>query len=209
MLCSTMRDLTLYLCRHGDTPWSAEGRLAGRSDIPLIAEGEQNARLLGGRLAGISFSRVLVSPLYRARRTAELAGFASAEVDPRLLEMDFGRYEGRTVGEIRAEQPGWTYLRDGAPEGEGPAELGQRADALLAELETHSGAVLLFAHSVILRVFTARFLGLHAGVGRNFMMAPSALSVLTYDPIDDAPAVAAWNDLGHLHRPLGGRAPQR
>ena len=198
-----MRDLTLYLCRHGDTAWSAERRLAGRSDIPLIAQGEQNARLLGARLAGLSLSRVLVSPLGRARRTAELAGFAPAPTDPRLLEMDFGSYDGRTVAEIPREQPGGTYLRDGGPEGEGTADLGQRADALRAGLKSERGAVILFAHSVILRVLAARFLGWPPSAGRNFMLSPSALSVLTYDQVDDAPAVAAWNDLQHLSRPLG------
>jgi broad specificity phosphatase PhoE len=190
-----MQQLTIYLCRHGDTAWSSERRLAGRTDLPLIDVGESNARQLGERLRDVSFARVLASPLTRARRTAELAGLgALAELDERLLEMDFGRYDGLTVDEIRRERPGWTYLRDGCPGGEGPLDIGARADALLAELQGVAGNVALFAHSVILRVFTARFLGLPPGSGRLFMLAPGALCVLGYDAVDDSRAIAAWNE---------------
>jgi probable phosphoglycerate mutase len=194
-----MKERMLYLCRHGDTPWSAERRLAGRKDLPLAAHGEENARQLGRRLAGISFQRVLVSPLARARRTAELAGLAAAaEIDERLLEMDFGRYEGRTVEEIRAERPGWTYLRDGCPGGEGPEDLRRRVDAVLEELGAATGNVVLFAHSVTLRVLAARFLGLPPEAGAMFMLAPGALSILGYDHVGDARAIASWNDRQHL-----------
>ncbi len=194
-----MADMTMYLCRHGDTAWSAERRLAGRTDLPLVEHGEHNARQLGQRLAGLSFERVVVSPLGRARRTAELAGFGPvAAVDERLLEMNFGRHEGRTVDEIRREHPSWTYLRDGCPGGEGPDDLGRRADALIAELATAGGRVLLFGHSVILRVVAARFLGMPPGAGRHLMMSPGSLSVLGYDHVDDSPAIATWNDRHHL-----------
>jgi len=191
-----MRELTLYLCRHGDTAWSAERRLAGRVDIPLIEAGEQHARQLGDRLRMVSFDRVLVSPLGRTRRTAELAGLGSAEVDERLLEMDFGRYEGLTVDEIRREQPGWTYLRDGCPGGEGPDDVGRRADKLLADLGPMGGRVALFAHSVILRVIAARFIGLPPGAGRMLMLSPGALSILGYDHVEEARAIALWNCRG-------------
>lgn len=197
-----MAALTLYLCRHGDTAWSSERRFAGRTDLPLIEVGERNARQLGERLRGTAFERVLASPLSRARRTAELAGFGGlAELDERLLELDFGRYDGLTVEEIRRERPDWTYLRDGCPGGEGPIELGARADALLAELETVAGNVALFAHSVILRVITARFLGLPPEGGRLLMLSPGALSILGYDPVDDSRAIAAWNERSHLLTP--------
>lgn len=199
-----MPELTLYLCRHGDTAWSAERRLAGRTDLPLVEHGEQNARQLGERLNALAFDRVLVSPLSRARRTAELAGFGPrAEIDERLLEMNFGSYDGRTVAEIRREHPGWTYLRDGCPGGEGPAELGARIDAFLAALPPAGGNVLIFAHSVILRVLAARFLGLPPGAGRLFMMSPGALSVLGYDPVDDSRAIVSWNDRRHLSGQAG------
>jgi len=194
-----MRDLMIYLCRHGDTAWSAERRLAGRTDIPLVERGEENARQLGQRLFAVSFDRVLVSPLVRARRTAELAGVAAAaEVDERLLEMDFGRYDGLTINEIRREQPGWTYLREGCPGGEGPEEVGRRADMLLEELDATGGNVALFAHSVILRVVAARFLGLSPDSGRMFMLSPGALCILGYDHVDDARAIASWNERQHL-----------
>jgi probable phosphoglycerate mutase len=185
---------TLYLCRHGDTAWSPVRRLAGRTDLPLVADGEENARQLDHRLSTVHFDRVLVSPLTRARRTADLAGLGgSARVDDRLLEMSFGRYEGLTVDEVRATHPGWTYLRDGCPEGEGPEDVGGRADALLHDLETVTGNVALFAHSVILRVLAARYLGLPPGSGRMFMLSPGALCVLTRDPVEDSRAIASWN----------------
>jgi broad specificity phosphatase PhoE len=189
---------TLYLCRHGDTAWSGLRRLAGRNDLPLIEVGEQNARQLGERLRRVKFEQVLVSPLSRARRTAELANQLGAVIDDRLTEMDFGRYEGLTIDEVRREHPKWTYLRDGCPGGEGPEDVGRRADALLATLKDVNGDVALFAHSVILRVFAARFLGLPPGAGRLFMLSPGALSVLGYDLVDDSPAIATWNDRHHL-----------
>ena len=194
-----MPHLTLYLCRHGDTAWSAERRLAGRTDIPLVEHGEHNARQLGERLQGVAFARILASPLGRARRTAELAGYGGrAELDPRLLEMHFGRHEGLTVEEIRREHPGWTYLRDGCPGGERAADVGARVDALLAELSASSGSVALFAHSVVLRVLAARFLGLPPEHGRQLMLSPGAVCVLGYDEVDDSRAIASWNDRAHL-----------
>jgi probable phosphoglycerate mutase len=185
----------LYLCRHGDTAWSSVRRLAGRSDIPLVPEGEANARALGQRLAAVTFAHVLVSPLQRARRTAELAGLGgAAQVDERLVEMDFGQYEGRTIDEIRRGRPGWTYLRDGCPGGEDAAALGLRADAVLADLGGVRGNVVLVAHSVILRVLAARVLGLPPEAGRKLMLAPGALGVLAYDEVDESYAIASWNE---------------
>jgi broad specificity phosphatase PhoE len=192
----------IYLCRHGDTAWSPSRRLAGRSDIDLTAAGEDKARQLGRRLDGLAFDRVWMSPLLRTRRTAELAGFgARAVADDRLIEMAFGAYEGQTVQEVRATRPGWAYLKDGCPGGETADDLGRRADALLAELRALGGTTLIFGHSVVIRVITARFLDLPALAGRNFMMAPGAISVLGYDPVDDAPAIAAWNDRGQPAAP--------
>lgn len=191
---------TIYLCRHGDTEWSPTRRLAGRTDLPLSGSGEDNARRLAPRLAAVGFDRVLVSPLRRARRTAELAGFAEvAVVDERLSEMNFGRYEGGVVAEIRRERPGWTYLRDGCPDGEGPDDVGRRVDALLAELRAAGGTSLLFAHSVVLRVLAARFLGFPPGHGRHLMMGPASLGVLTFDPMEDAPVISSWNEPPALH----------
>jgi probable phosphoglycerate mutase len=188
---------TIYLVRHGDTEWSPFRRLAGRIDLPLTEVGEQNAAKLAARLAPLPFDRVYTSPLSRARRTAELAGFGqSASVDPRLVEMDFGSYEGQTVQEIRRERPGYAYLKDGCPGGETAADLGRRVDDWLAE--QGDGTVLVFAHSVIMRVLTARYLGFPPESGRHFFFSPSALGILGWDPVDDAPAVQAWNDRAHL-----------
>jgi broad specificity phosphatase PhoE len=196
---AVMRPLMLYLCRHGDTEWSPYRRLAGRTDIPLVARGEHNARELGERLRPVHFDAVRVSPLVRARRTAELAGLAGAAiVDERLLEMNFGHYEGQAVEEIRRERPGWTYLRDGCPGGESPEDIGSRADSLLADVTSQGGTVALVAHSVILRVITARYLGLPAGAGRNLMLSPGALCILGYDEVDESRAIDTWNDRAHL-----------
>lgn len=182
----------IYICRHGDTAWSPIRRLAGRTDIALSPEGEATARQVGVRLAGVAFDRVWASPLVRARRTAELAGFTAA-IDPRLVEMNFGAYEGRTIQEIRVERPGFTYLGDGCPDGETAADLARRIDPVLAELRDLAGTTLIVAHSVLLRVLAARYLGLAPEHGRNFMMAPGGISILDYDPVDDAPAIQAWN----------------
>ena len=190
---------TIYLCRHGDTAWSPQRRLAGHTDIPLAEIGRTNAVQLGARLRPTHFDKVLVSPLLRARETAELAGYGeSAVIEPRLKEMNFGRYEGLTTEEIRQEQPGWTYLRDGAPGGDTPESLAERVDSLLADLRRQGGRILIFGHSVISRVMTARWLGQPPGFGRNLMLSPGAISVLAYDPVEDAPAIATWNDRHHL-----------
>jgi probable phosphoglycerate mutase len=189
----------IYLCRHGDTAWSPVRRLAGRTDLPLTEIGEQNARQIGRRLAGIAFDRVWVSPLLRARRTAELAGFGDrAVVDDRIVEMSFGSYEGQLVSDVRRERPGWAYLRDGGPGGESPEEVGRRVDSFLADWRGLAGTSVIFAHSVVLRVLTARYLGFPPGAGRHLMLAPSSISILGYDPIDDAPAIVAWNDRAHV-----------
>jgi len=180
----------LYLCRHGDTIWSSVRRLAGsRTDLDITADGEATARRAGERLRNTSFARVFCSNLLRARRTAELAGY-TATIDPRLREMDFGDYEGRTLAEIRVDRPGFTYLKDGCPNGETAADLGARADAFLAEVG--EGHTLVFAHSVIIRVIAARYLGLTPQHGRNFFVAPGAIAILGWDPVDDAPAIQAW-----------------
>jgi probable phosphoglycerate mutase len=190
---------TLYLCRHGDTAWSGERRLAGHTDITLAELGRSNALRLGQRLRTIRFDQVLVSPLLRARQTAELAGYAdSAVIEPRLKEMNFGRYEGLTTEEVRQQQSGWAYLRDGAPEGDTPDSLAERADSLLTDLRRQGGTILIFGHSVIMRVLTARWLGQPAGFGRNLMLSPGSISVLEYDLVEAAPAIAAWNDCHHL-----------
>lgn len=189
---------TIYVVRHGDTEWSPVRRLAGRKDIPLTAVGELNAKQIGQRLAGIAFDRVWTSPLSRARRTAELAGYGDrAVVDDRLVEIDFGSYEGRMTVDIRRERPDWGYLKHGSPGGESPEELGRRIDDFMATWAGLTGTSLIFAHGVLLRVMAARYLGFPPSVGRNFMLRPSSVSILGYDAIDEAPAIEGWNDHSH------------
>ena len=125
----------VYLARHGETAWTISHQHTGRTDIPLTERGERNAESLGHRLRGMSFDRVLVSPLQRAKRTCELAGFGpQAQIDPDLMEWDYGQYEGRTAAEIRQELPNWFIFRDGCPGGESVAAVGARADDVVARL---------------------------------------------------------------------------
>ena len=154
----------IYLARHGETAWTISHQHTGRTDIPLTERGERNARSLGERLRGMTFAKVLTSPLERATRTAELAGFgAVAEVDPDLMEWDYGQYDGKTTAEIRKENPDWSLFRDGCPGGESVAAVGARADRVVARLRAIEGRVLLFGHGHFFRVLAARWLGLPAG----------------------------------------------
>src|ERR1700730_3561569 len=146
----------VYLARHGETAWSISGQHTGRTDLPLTQRGEENARKLGERLRGLSVAKVLTSPLQRAFRTCELAGFgAVAEIDRVLLEWDYGEYEGKRTAEILAERPGWQLFRDGCPGGETPAQVGARADRVVNRIRVAGGDVLVFSSGHILRVLAA------------------------------------------------------
>ena len=148
---------TIYLARHGETAWSLSGQHTGRTDIPLTDRGERNARRLGPRLNGLAFAAVLTSPLKRAARTCELAGYgACAETDVDLLEWDYGAYEGRTSAEIHAERQDWDLFRDGCPGGETPGEIGARADRVVKRVRAMNRDVLLFSSGHFLRVLAAR-----------------------------------------------------
>src|SRR5580693_4636324 len=136
----------IYLARHGETAWSLTGQHTGLTDIPLTERGEQNARALGKRLAGLNFRAVFMSPLQRAVRTCELAGFeAAAEVDRDLLEWNYGQYEGRRTADIHVERPEWDLFRDGCPGGESPHDVGARADRVLSRVRAVPANVLLFS----------------------------------------------------------------
>lgn len=189
----------VYLARHGETEWSVSGRHTGRTDIPLTARGERNAESLGQRLSGTTFAKILTSPLSRARRTCELAGFsARAEADPGLQEWDYGRYEGRRTVDIRKEQPGWYLFSDGCPDGESVEAIGARADRMVARLRSVEGDVLVFSHGHILRVIAARWLGLPAGDARLLLLSTAALSILGYEHALSEPAIRLWNDSRHV-----------
>jgi probable phosphoglycerate mutase len=189
----------IYLARHGETAWSVSGQHTGRTDIPLTERGEQNARRLGERLRGLRFALVLTSPLQRARRTCELAGFTPTAVEPDLAEWDYGAYEGRRTEEIRRERPGWDLFRDGCPGGESVAEIGARADRVLARLRDAPGDVLVFAHGHIVRVLAARWLGLPPGDARLFLCGTASLGILGHEHNSPGePVLALWNDDRHL-----------
>src|SRR5579863_4095575 len=150
----------IYVARHGETAWSVSGQHTGLTDLPLTEHGEENARALGHRLAGLKFGKVLTSPLQRARRTCELAGFgAVAHVDRNLVEWDYGQYEGLTSDEIRALRPDWQLFRDGCPGGESPEQVAARADSILGRLLPLKSDALLFSSAHFLRVLAACWLG--------------------------------------------------
>jgi broad specificity phosphatase PhoE len=188
----------VYLARHGETAWTISHQHTGRTDIPLTARGEANARSLGERLKGETFELVFVSPLGRARRTCELAGFgAHARPEADLLEWNYGADEGRTTAEVRAERPGWYLFRDGCPGGESVEAVGARADRVVAQLKQARGRVILFGHGHFFRVLAARWLGLPPAEARHFWLGTAALCILGYEHSVDEPAILLWNDDRH------------
>jgi broad specificity phosphatase PhoE len=191
---------TIYLMRHGETAWSLTGQHTGLTDLPLTTRGEENARRVGKRLVGLHFAKIFTSPLRRARRTCELAGFqGAAEVDRRLVEWNYGDYEGLRTVEIRANRPDWQLFRDGCPGGESPEQIGARADAVVRRIRAVKGDVLVFSSGHFLRVFTARWLGLEPTAGTYFMLNTAALSLVGYESSLSQPAVRLWNDTSHLN----------
>ena len=188
----------LYLARHGETAWSLSGQHTGLTDLPLTSRGEQNARQLGERLRGLPFAAVLTSPLQRAARTCALAGFGDvARREADLVEWNYGEYEGKKTAEILAQRPGWELFRDGCPGGEGAADVGARADRVIARVRAIQGNVLVFSSAHILRVLTARWLSLPPEGGRLFLLGTASLSVLGYEHSASEPVIRMWNDTSH------------
>jgi broad specificity phosphatase PhoE len=182
----------LWLIRHGETVWSLSGAHTGRTDLPLTSKGEEEARSLAPRLAGHEFALVLTSPLQRARMTCELAGFgARAQVDPNLLEWNYGDYEGRSSADIQRDRPGWSLFRDGVPNGETVDQVGVRAEAVIHRALQAGGDVALFAHGHILRILNARWLGLPAADARLFALGTAGISVLGYEHVTRV--IVHWN----------------
>ena len=185
----------IYLARHGETAWSVTGQHTGLTDLPLTERGKRNALRLGQRLAGSVFAKILMSPLQRAVRTCELAGFgAAAEVDPDLLEWNYGDYEGLRTAEIHAVRPGWELFRDGSANGESPQDVGARADRVVSRVRAFKGDVLIFSSGHFLRVFAARWLGLEPFAGKFFILDTASLSALSYEHDLSSPAIRFWND---------------
>ena len=189
----------VYLARHGETAWSITGQHTGLTDLPLTTVGEGNARRLGSALRELRFARVFSSPLRRAWRTCELAGFrARVEMLPELVEWDYGAYEGRTSAAIHAERPDWELFRDGCPGGESPEQVAARADRVVELVRSVSGHVLLFSSGHFLRMLAARWAGIDTLGARSLMLSTASLSVLGYEGSMARPAIRLWNDTHHL-----------
>ena len=190
----------VYLARHGETAWTISGQHTGLTDLPLTERGERTARRLGERLKGLTFDLVLTSPLQRAARTCELAGFKStAEVDKDLVEWDYGQYEGRRTVEILAERPGWELFRDGCPGGESPQQVSVRADRVVKRVREVGGDVLIFTSGHVMRVLAVRWLGLEPSVNcKFFMLSTASLSALGYEHNRSRPVIRLWNETRHV-----------
>ncbi|RNL66207.1 histidine phosphatase family protein [Nocardioides marmoriginsengisoli] len=181
----------LWVVRHGETEWSASGRHTSTTDVPLTAAGEESARGLAARLSGTAFDLVLTSPRQRARRTAELAGFADAVVSADLVEWDYGDYEGITTAQIRESVPGWTVWSHPCPGGEDAARVTARLDRVVADVRARGGRVLVFGHGHASRALACRWLDQPVTEGRLFRLDTATVSVLGYER--ESPVVARWN----------------
>jgi probable phosphoglycerate mutase len=191
----------VYLARHGETAWTVSHQHTGVTDLPLTAQGEFEAVRLGERLKGLTFAAVLTSPLQRAVRTCELAGFgAAAAVERDLMEWNYGAYEGRTSADIHAERPDWQLFRDGCPGGESPDQIGARADRVIRRVSAIAGDVLVFSSGHFLRVFAARWLGLDPGAGRYFLLGTASLSAVGYEHSRSEPVIRLWDEMPHEPR---------
>jgi broad specificity phosphatase PhoE len=189
----------IYLARHGETAWTLSGQHTGLTDLALTERGERNARRLEERLRGLSFSKVFTSPLQRATRTCELAGFGSvAEIDRDLLEWNYGEYEGRLTIDIHRERPDWQLFRDGCPGGESPTQVGARADRVVHRMRAIEGDVLLFSSGHFLRVLAARWLGLEPAAGRFFLLSTASVGALGYEHNLFEPVIRLWDDTSHV-----------
>jgi broad specificity phosphatase PhoE len=188
----SVRPPEIVLVRHGETEWSRSGKHTGRTDVPLTEDGRTEASALGAALRGRRFSLVLASPLSRALDTCRLAGLGDvAQLRDDLMEWDYGAYEGRTTAEIRAERSGWTLWSEGVPGGETAAEVGARADRVIAELRAAGGDAAVFAHGHLLRVLAARWLGLEPTAGRLFALDTATISALGFER--EAAVIRRWN----------------
>jgi broad specificity phosphatase PhoE len=184
----------VWLVRHGETAWSLSGQHTGRTDIPLTAHGEEQARALQSELRQHHFASVLSSPLVRASRTGELAGFAGTlQTSPDLLEWDYGRYEGLRTADIRAQRPEWNLFEHGGPGGESLADVVARAARLIEAVRGNAQDALLFAHRDILRVIAALWVGLRPADAQRLYMDPASISVLSYDHTLQEPIIRSLN----------------
>lgn len=181
----------LWLLRHGETEWSRSGQHTGLTDLPLTPDGERSAVAAATALAPVQFDRVLTSPLKRARRTAELAGYPEAEDEPDAVEWDYGDYEGISTDIIHKDVPGWSVWTHGAPNGESIASVAGRADRVISRVrDLEAENVLLVAHSHFLRLLTARWLMLDPRAGHHFLIGTGKVCTLGWDR--STPALISW-----------------
>lgn len=193
-----------YLARHGETAWTITGQHTGRTDLPLTERGEENARRLGERLSGLTFAKVFTSPLWRAMRSCDLAGFGSlAQIDGDLVEWNYGEYEGRLTADILKERPDWQLFRDGCPGGESPQQVAARADRVVSRVRAVAGNVLLFSSAHFLRMLGTRWIGMEPINGKSLMLSTASLSALGYENSISNPAIRLWNDTHHVVTPNG------
>ena len=184
--------MAIWLVRHGETEWSISGQHTGSTDIPLTPEGRLQASAIGRLLAGRRFDHVFSSPMLRARETARLAGFGDRiQVHERLLEYDYGEFEGLTTGQIRTTHPGWRLFRDGCPGGETPGQIAERVDAVIEELRELGGNSLLFGHGHCFRSLAVRFLNLPILYATNLLLDAGTISITSDER--DGPALVLWN----------------
>lgn len=188
----------LVLVRHGATEWALNGRHTGRTDLDLLPEGEEQAIALAPRLAGFTFTRVLVSPLRRARRTAELAGYHDVEVVAELAEWDYGATEGRTTMQMRDEVPGWDLWRSGVVGGETIEQVAARARVAIDKALSADGDVLMVAHGHLLRILATQWCRLEPRHAHLLQLDPATVSVLGWK--DDDRVIWRWNDHGSDRR---------
>ncbi len=182
----------IYLIRHGETEWTLSGQHTGLTDKPLTEQGKREAVALHRHLKHIPFAKIWSSPLKRALETSHLAGFSKqVEIDPDLVEWNYGDYEGLTSEEIHKQKPHWELFKDGVPNGESFEEISARADRVLQKIAKTEGEVAIFSSGHFLRVLAARFLGLPVSAGRSFSLFPASISILSYDRKD--PVVLLWN----------------
>jgi probable phosphoglycerate mutase len=185
----------LYLARHGDTDWTDSRRKTGRTDLPLNERGIVRAREIGERLRKFTFGQVFTSPLQRASRTCELAGFGEvAEKNSDLVEWDYGDYEGTLSADIWRDRPDWELFRDGCPGGESALDVAARADRFISRVLHADGDVLAFSSGHIIRMIAARWLGLPPGAGRFFYCRPASVGVLGFEhDRKNEPIIGLWN----------------
>lgn len=185
-------NVEIWLIRHGETEWSLSGAHTSRSDIPLTERGSGQARAMRDYLQSLKFMRVLTSPMRRARETCRIAGFeAAAQVREELKEWDYGRYEGRTTSDIRAENAGWSIWQSDPPGGEPLTAVAARAASVIDDCLASGGRTALFSHAHFLRVLAAMWVGLPPRAGRLFALQTGTVSSLGFER--ENKVIRTWN----------------